>query len=207
MSSIIDNTIAFVKTNSSQEGAHDEHHVLRVWNTAKIIAQEEKGDLLVIELAALLHDVDDWKFEDDKERTKTFLDTVDLPNEKKEHILTIIEQISFKGAGVKTTPSTIEGKIVQDADRLDAIGAIGIARCFAYGGFKGNKLHDPHEHPKQHESFEDYKENSNNSFNHFYEKLLLLKDLMNTEKGKELAEGRHTFMEQFLEQFEKEVHR
>lgn len=202
---MIQQAIDFVRQVQGTEGAHDKHHVMRVWNTAKSIAQKEGCDLLIVELAALLHDVDDWKFTDNKNKTKEFLDSLDLGQKQKSHILQIIGEISFKGAQMKSIPSTVEGRVVQDADRLDAIGAVGIARCFAYGGHKGNVLYDPGSRPEQHASFEDYKKNSNNSFNHFYEKLLLLKNLMNTKEGKKLAEERHRFMELFLDQFTREA--
>jgi len=202
---LIKNTVEFVRANLEGDGSHDWHHTMRVWNTAKLISAEEESDPFIVEMAAILHDVDDWKFKENTERTKKFLSSLALDEHVRERIVQAIEDVSFKGANVDSQPSTTEGKIVQDADRLDAIGAIGIARCFAYGGHKGNSLYDPDEQPKKHSSFEDYKKHSNNSYNHFHEKLLHLKELMNTSKGKELAEDKHKFMQQFLEQFKKEV--
>lgn len=184
---------------------HDWWHIYRVVNLAKAIGGKEGADLYVVELAALLHDLDDWKLAPNNQET--------LPNARKlltdngaspdiiGRVTSIINEVSFKGAGVETKPSTIEAMVVQDADRLDAIGAIGIARTFAYGGNKNQSLHDPSIKPNLHSSFEEYKNCRTSTINHFYEKLLLLKDRLNTETAKELAIERHRFMEQFLEQF------
>lgn len=184
---------------------HDWWHIYRVVNLAKHISSIEKADMLVVETAALLHDLDDWKLGTS--------DSENLPNARKllkeigatpdfiEKVLTIIKEVSYKGAGTETRPSSIEGMAVQDADRLDAIGAIGIARTFAYGGYKNQPLHDPNLKPTLHTSYEEYKSTRTSTINHFYEKLLLLKDRLNTQTGKELASQRHQFMEQFLEQF------
>ena len=155
-------------------------------------------------MAALLHDLDDWKLtgtEESLEKATGWMDSLGIENEKRESVRQIIRQVSFKGAGVDTTPVSAEAKAVQDADRLDAIGAIGIARAFAYGGFKNRPLYDPAIQPESHDSFSSYRQSTAPTINHFYEKLLLLKDLMNTETGKKLAEKRHQFLEDFLQQF------
>ena len=157
----------------------------------------------MIEMAALLHDLDDWKLNDgnDGSKAKTWLKKMNVPDAELLQITEIIEQVSFKGARVDNTASTLEAQIVQDADRLDAIGAIGIARTFAYGGNKGRLLYDPDIKPTMHSSFEAYKKTTAPTINHFYEKLLLLKDRLNTSTAKKIAIKRHHFMEHFLEQF------
>jgi len=187
----------------NESSGHDWWHIYRVWNLAKRIAVKENAELYIVELASLLHDVDDWKFADHNGPSKTIklLESVGVDNETIELVTEIISSVSFKGAGVETIPQTIEGKIVQDADRLDAIGAIGIARTFAYGGFKGRNIYNPDVEPILHSSFDDYKKSASHTINHFYEKLLLLRDRMNTQTGKELAAKRHLFMETYLEQF------
>jgi uncharacterized protein len=206
-SEIIERTIEHVRELLSGEGSgHDWFHVERVRNVAVRIAREEKADLFVVELAALLHDVADWKFaggdhEAGPRAAREWLASLGVPPPTIEHVTAIIAGLSFKGAGVETPMSTIEGQCVQDADRLDAIGAIGIARAFAYGGHKGRALYDPEVPPQPHASFEAYKKNAGPTINHFYEKLLLLKERMNTEAGKRLAAERHVVLERFLEQF------
>jgi uncharacterized protein len=185
---------------------HDWFHIERVRNTALAIAREEGADLFIVELAALLHDVADWKFADgdhtaSPRAARRWLEAMPVPSEMVDHVEEIVANLSFKGAGVPTPMRSLEGRIVQDADRLDALGAIGIARTFAYGGHKGQALHDPAIRPQMHASFEAYKKNVGTTINHFYEKLLLLKDRMNTATGKRLAEERHKYMEAFLEQF------
>lgn len=207
---IIHRTKEHVKAKLSGEGTgHDWFHVERVWKNAARIAQTERADLLVVELAALLHDIADWKFEggDDTagpRETRAWLESLRVNERVISHVCEIIEHLSFKGAGVKTPMQTIEGKIVQDADRLDAIGAIGIARAFAYGGHKGSELYNPDITPVLHSSFDEYKKGRGPTINHFYEKLLLLKDLMNTDAAKRMAEERHAFMEEFLKRFHDE---
>ncbi len=189
---------------------HDWSHIQRVWNNARSIAIEESKiqeiNFFIVELSALLHDLDDWKFSDELEqnRVNNWLDFLNLDSESKEHILNIINNLSFKGAGVSSNIKTIEGKIVQDADRLDAIGAVGIARAFSYGGFKKRSMFNQEIKPMLHNSFDEYKNNKGTTINHFYEKLLLLKDKMNTETAKKIAESRHRFMLEFLDQFHKE---
>jgi len=191
---------------SGDSSGHDWFHVERVRNTALAIAREEGADEFIVDLAALLHDVADWKFADgdhtaSPRAARRWLETQELVPGVIEHVEEIVASLSFKGAGVATPMRTLEGQIVQDADRLDALGAIGIARTFAYGGHKGQALHDPAIPPQMHASFEAYKSNVGTTINHFYEKLLLLKDRMNTAAGKRLAAERHAFMERFLEQF------
>jgi uncharacterized protein len=164
---------------------------------------------MVVELSALLHDIADWKFHngDDSIGPKVaeqFLTANHVERRVIDPVIEIIASISYKGAGVPTPMKTLEGKVVQDADRLDAIGALGIARTFAYGGHKNRLIYHPEEKPVLHQSFEDYKKNQGHTINHFYEKLLLLKDRMNTASGKRLAEARHQFMQTYLDQFYKE---
>jgi uncharacterized protein len=208
---IIKKTEKFVKDKLYGEGTgHDWWHTLRVWKMAKKIGKEEGANLFVVELAALLHDIADWKFQDGGDDSvgamiaKEWLEKFNVDKEIISHICNIITGISFKGAGVKDKLESIEGKVVQDADRLDGIGAMGISRTFAYGGSKERPIYDPDMKPKMHQSFEEYKKSDGPSINHFYEKLLLLKDRMNTKTGRAIAEGRHKFMESYLDRFFKE---
>ena len=206
---IISNTIAFVKEAlKNAEGGHDWFHVERVFKNAILITKEEKANVFVISLAALLHDIADPKFHNGNEtigpkKARDFLISENVPKEIGKHVVNIIKHISFKNTfdkkGKEFTSKELE--IVQDADRLDAIGAIGIARCFNYGGFKNRPLYDPEIVPNLNMTKEDYKNSSAPTINHFYEKLLLLKDQMNTETGKRIALERHKFMEKYLEQF------
>jgi len=205
---IVNITMEYVKDKLEGEGSgHDWWHIYRVYNNAlKIAKNEGVGDLFVIKLASLLHDIADWKFYNGDvtvgyKETKKWLVNFNLDEQLIEHVARIVKDISYKGAGEASLMNTIEGKIVQDADRLDAIGAIGIARTFAYGGNKNKEMYNPNIKPVFHENFQQYKNSNGTVINHFYEKLLLLKDLMNTEGGKKYAEERHTFMEAFLEQF------
>jgi len=204
---IIQQTAEYIKTRQSGEGSgHDWWHVYRVWKNAVHIAAFEQADLFVVELAALLHDIADWKFHDGNEDigpqlAREWLEGLDVDQDVTGHVSRIIQDISFKGAGVTTNMKTIEGMIVQDADRLDAMGAIGISRAFAYGGSKGREMYNPDLVPEQHDSFEQYKNSRGTSINHFYEKLLLLKGLMNTGTAREIAGKRHKVMEGFLEEF------
>jgi len=205
--SIIDKTILFVKSKLEQaEGGHDWFHIERVYKNALLIAQEETCDLTVVKLGALLHDIADSKFHDGDETigpktARLFLEGEKVDEATIAHVVNIIENISFKGGNFEKKFSSKEQEIVQDADRLDAIGAIGIARCFNYGGFKNRALYNPAIPPKFGMSKEEYKTNDSPTINHFYEKLLLLKDKMNTPTGKKIAEARHRFMENFLSQF------
>lgn len=207
---LIKNTIQFVKeTLENAEGGHDWFHIERVYNNSCLIAESEKCDLLVVKLSALLHDIADSKFHRGDETVgpviaKNFLEKEQASKQVVEHVLKIIENISFKGGNEQQSFHSKELEIVQDADRLDAIGAIGIARTFNYGGFKNRKLYDPEIKPNLNLTKEEYKNSTAPTINHFYEKLLLLKNKMNTETGKKLAQKRHDFMETYLEQFFKE---
>lgn len=185
---------------------HDWWHINRVRNIALKIADSEGGNRFIIEMSALLHDVDDWKInvEGNSSRATKWLKNIKTADSDSKKILEVIEQVSFKGAGVKNEANNIEAKIVQDADRLDAIGAIGIARTFAYGGSKQRPIYIPEIKPTLHEDFDSYKKTTAPTINHFYEKLLLLKNRLNTKTAIEIAKNRHTFMETFLEQFFKE---
>ncbi|MDB5142757.1 MAG: hypothetical protein JWQ66_1470 [Mucilaginibacter sp.] len=204
---IIEKTTAFVrKTLANAEGGHDWWHIHRVWINAKRIAGTENADLLVVELAALLHDIADSKFHDGDEEIGPataghFLSELNLDESLIVHVQRIIRHISFKAGFDKPGFHSKELEIVQDADRLDAIGAIGIARAFSYGGCKGREIYNPEIAPNLNMSKEEYKSSAAPSINHFYEKLLLLKDKMNTATGKKLAEQRHHFMETYLQQF------
>jgi len=212
---IIEQTIVFVKeTLQGAEGGHDWFHIHRVFLNAQSIAKEEKVNLLIVSLGALLHDIADAKFHDGDESigpkvASEFLASIKVEQEVIDHVIDIIENISFKSSlGDKTGTherfNSLELQIIQDADRLDAIGAIGIARAFNYGGFKNRELHNPKIPPNLNMTKEEYKKSTAPTINHFYEKLLLLKDKMNTTTGKRLAKKRHQFMLDYLEQFDKE---
>ena len=203
---IIDQVAHDVRSRMSGDSSHDWWHILRVWNMAKRLCELEKADGFVVELGALLHDIADWKFHDGDESmgpkvAREILVSQSVTNDVIDHVCEIIATISFKGAGVPTPMRTLEGKIVQDADRLDAIGAIGIARAFAYGGNKNREMYNPEQKTVLHDSKEAYFNSGSHTINHFYEKLLLLKDRMNTEAAKSIAKSRHVFMETYLEEF------
>ena len=204
---IITRTADHVKGLLDGEGTgHDWWHVQRVWKNAVAIGTEEQVDLFIVQLAALLHDIGDWKFHDGDESVgpkmaKKWLEGLGVNGATIAHVCEIISGLSFKGAGTPTPMRTREGIVVQDADRLDALGAIGIARAFAYGGSKGREIHNPTVAPVQHASFEEYKKSAGPTINHFYEKLLLLKDLMNTPTARRIAEERHAFMEEYVRRF------
>ena len=203
---IIQKTADYIRHEFSDDSSgHDWWHIYRVWKNAILICNHEKADSFIVQLAALLHDLDDWKFNDSgdetPQRAKAWLDSFSLDPSITDAVCRIIQHISFKGANVANKMDSLEGFIVQDADRLDAIGAIGIARAFAYGGYKNRPLYDPASAPQLHVSFEEYKNSSSATINHFYEKLLLLKDMMNTATAKRIAEQRHAYMERFLRQF------
>lgn len=204
---IISKTITFVKNKlDDAEGGHDWFHIERVYKNAMLIAQNEVCDLTVLKLGALLHDIADSKFNGGDEsvgpRTaRAFLESEHIDEATIDHVVKIIDNISYKGGNVQRTFSSLELDIVQDADRLDALGAIGIARTFNYGGFKNRALYDPKIAPNTKMTKEEYKNNEAPTLNHFYEKLLLLKDKMNTESGKLIAKERHRYMEGFLCQF------
>jgi uncharacterized protein len=207
ISNLINNTILFVRQQlENAEGGHDWFHIERVYKNALLIAKEETCNLQIVQLSALLHDIADSKFHNGDETigpkiAREFLETQDISEQDIVHIINIIENISFKGGNFEKNFNSIELDIVQDADRLDAIGAIGIARTFNYGGFKNRALYDPKIAPKLDMSAEEYKNSQAPTINHFYEKLLLLKDKMNTPTAKKIAKQRHLFMENFLSQF------
>lgn len=204
---IISATIAYAKEALSGEGSgHDWFHVERVWKMAKRLAEKEHADLFIVEMAALLHDIADWKLNDGDEKAglKKVVDWLEkccVAKEDAEKILFIIDNMSFSKEIDGKKLNTVEGFVVQDADRLDAIGAIGIARTFAFGGSRGRLLHNPEEDAREIKTFSEYKNSQSTSINHFHEKLFLLKDQMNTQRAKEIAEKRHGFMQQFLEEF------
>lgn len=205
--SYIEQTITYVKTElEGAEAGHDWFHIERVYKNALNLLKTETANQQVVILGALLHDIADSKFHNGDEtigpkKAMDFMSTIAITDEVKQHVVKIIENISFKGGNFEKTFQSKELEIVQDADRLDAIGAIGIARTFNYGGYKNNGLYDPEIQPKLKMTKEEYKNHKGTTINHFYEKLLLLKDLMNTETGKKMAENRHQYMEGFLEQF------
>lgn len=203
----IEKTAGFIRNLLEGEGSgHDWWHIHRVRNNAISIAKTYPVDLFIIEMAALLHDIADHKFHDGDEsigliKAQDWLNSLQVSNNDTEHILQIMKQVSFSSGLI---PTSLEGRIVQDADRLDAIGAIGIARTFAYGGYKKREIYNPEIPPIIYKSLDDYKKNTNPTLNHFYEKLLLLKDLMNTKEAKKMANQRHDYMKEFLSQFYKE---
>ncbi|MEH7458660.1 phosphohydrolase [Bacillus pseudomycoides] len=204
----IQKTVTFVKNILEKDASgHDWYHIERVHKLAISLAKQEGGNLFVIEMAALLHDVADEKLNESEEagmkKVSNWLEELSVPEEESKHILHIIANMSYKG-GHGGKIETLEGKIVQDADRLDALGAIGIARTFAYGGAKGRLMYDPNVPPREAMTKEEYRKSNDPSLNHFYEKLLKLKDLMNTDAAKREAEVRHRYMEEFIGQFMKE---
>lgn len=207
---IINKTISFVKeTLVDAEGGHDWFHIERVYKNALQIAKKEQVDVFVISIGALLHDIADSKFHNGDEKVgpkvaREFLFKLNVDSKIIEHIISIIENISFKGGNESQKFTSPEMDVVQDADRLDAIGAVGIARCFNYGGFKNRQLYNPDIKPNLNMSKAEYKTSTAPTINHFYEKLLLLKDKMNTKTGKQIAKDRHSFMLLYLKQFFKE---
>ena len=204
---LISNTIAFVKQQlANAEGGHDWFHIERVLKNAENIAKGEDCNLEIVQLGALLHDIADSKFHNGDETigpkvAREFLESQSVEEETIQHVINIIDNISYKGGNFEKKFTSKELDIVQDADRLDALGAIGIARAFNYGGFKNRTLYNPEIAPNLSMSKDEYKKNDSPTLNHFYEKLLLLKDLMNTETGKQIALERHRYMENFLAQF------
>jgi len=204
---LIGKTAQFVQqTLQGAEAGHDWWHIQRVWNNAKLIGKNEPVNLFVVELAALLHDIADSKFNNGDEEigprvAGEFLNSINIAPNVVEHVQQIIRHMSFKASFGEVVFTSPELQVVQDADRLDAIGAIGIARAFTYGGFKNREMYDPQIMPNLNMSKEEYKNTSAPTINHFYEKLLLLKDKMNTATGKRIAQQRHLFMEQYLDQF------
>ncbi len=204
---VIEKTISFVQQElQGAEGGHDWFHIQRVYNNAVLIAATENVDTFIVALGALLHDIADAKFHNGDEnvgpeKAKAFLLSLHIDQPVIDHVENIIRHISFKGGNFSASFSSPELVVVQDADRLDALGAIGIARAFHYGGFKDRQIYDPAVLPNLNMSREEYKHSNAPTINHFYEKLLLLKDKMNTGTGKRIAEQRHIFMQQYLDQF------
>ena len=205
---LINKTAEYIKTKFSGESTgHDWWHMYRVWQLSKTIAAKEKhADKLIVELAALLHDIADWKFHNNDveagpREAREWLESLKVDEKVTQSVEDIVRNVSFKGAGVASSMNTLEGKIVHDADKLDALGAVGIARTFAYGGAHDRAIYDPEVKPQLHVSFEAYKNSKSHSINHFYEKLLLLKDRMYTQAGRQIAGHRHKYMEAFLEEF------
>ena len=209
MQDAIERTEEYVKQNMKEykDATHDWFHIERVWKTAKKIAQEEGADMFIVEMAALLHDIDDFKFNENGTtlKSKSWLESLGLDSDTIDKIVHIVENISFKGSAEENKIQTLEGKVVQDADRLDAIGAFGVARAFTYAGYKNIPIFNPAVEIRNNMSFDEYRKNEGSAINHFHEKLLLLKDRMNTKAGKFLAEDRHNFMETYLKQFFKEA--
>jgi len=203
----VERTVQLVKEKLGEDTTgHDYFHIMRVRTLAARLAALEGADVFVVELAALLHDIADWKFHggDLNEGPRVASEWLQSIGEKPqtiERVAAIIKEVSYKGAGVRTTPASLEGKVVQDADRLDALGAIGIARTFAYGGRFERQMYDPDRPPVMHQSFEEYKNAKGTTLNHFYEKILLLKDRLNTESARALAEERHKYVADFVERF------
>jgi len=207
---IVQKTRNYVRRRLEGEGSgHDWWHIERVWRNALKIGKEENADMYVVQLAALLHDIEDFKLHGGdttvgENASKEYLRGLGTDENTIDHVAEIVGTLSFKGAGEEKPMTTLEGKVVRDADRLDALGAIGIARCFAYGGHKGTPIHTPGTKPKLHETKEEYIKRQSSQINHFHEKLLLLKDLMLTDAGKRMAQERHNYMEKYLEQFHAE---
>ena len=202
---IVNTTINFVKQALSDDfTGHDWEHIRRVHQLALKIQSKEGGNEFIVSMAALLHDLADWKLFNEQEaniKIINFLKTEGLNEDEMDQIINIIAQVSYKGSGVDTTPTSLEAKIVQDADRLDAIGVIGVARAFAYGAKKNRSMYNPDILPQTHDSFEEYKNSNSTTINHFYEKLLLIKDLLNTSTAKEIGNKRHEKVESFLRDF------
>ena len=199
---ILKETKTFVKDKLYKEGSgHDWFHIKRVYNLATYICEKEGGNEFIIKMTALLHDIDDWKFSNNSKTTENFLKSLNLDEESIHKIMNIITTMSYKGGVVDSSQNNIEGKIDQDADRLDAIGAIGIARAFTYGGSKNRSMYDPDVKPMDFQNLDEVKNLNNHTINHFYEKLLKLRDLINTDTAKQIAEERHRFMEIYLDEF------
>jgi uncharacterized protein len=204
---IIKETENFVRKElSGAEGGHDWWHILRVWKLSVRIARAENVDLFVVELGALLHDIADSKFHDGDEtlgpqKARSFLESLGVDESVIDHVVKITANISFSAGKKKQSFRSKELDVIRDADRLDAMGAIGIARAFNYGGFKNREMYNPEIKPRQKMTKEEYKLNNAPTINHFYEKLLLLKDKMNTDTGKKMAFQRHEFLEKYLDQF------
>lgn len=199
---ILKETKTFVRDKLYKEGSgHDWFHIKRVYNLATYLCEKEGGDEFIIKMTALLHDIDDWKFSNNSKTTEDFLKSLHVDEESIHKIMNIITTMSYKGGIVDSSQNNIEGKIVQDADRLDAMGAIGIARAFTYGGSKNRLMYDPDIKPMDFQNLDEVKNLNNHTINHFYEKLLKLRDLINTDTAKQIAEERHRFMEIYLDEF------
>ncbi len=204
---LVARTAAHIREKMTGDSSgHDWWHIHRVWRMARRLAIEEQADLLIVELAALLHDIADWKFhngdlEEGPRQARTWLESLQAPPEVTHAVVGIVARVSFKGAGVADEMPSLEGKIVQDADRLDAIGAVGIGRAFAYGGHAGRLMYDPDNPPEWHDSAEAYRSRSGPTLNHFYEKLFLLKERMHTAAAKRIATERHALMEVYVQRF------
>ncbi|MFC1625255.1 HD domain-containing protein [Patescibacteria group bacterium] len=205
---ILAETEEYIKRKLMGEGSgHDWWHIKRVQQIVVRIAKEEQADLFIVQLGALLHDISDWKFDKAKSTksgmllAKKWLEDHGVDNKVVEKVCDIVENASFKGAGVTDKLGSLEGRVVQDADRLDAVGAIGVGRTFAYGGYKNREMYNPDVKVKMAKTFSEYKKAGQTTINHFYEKLLLIKDRMNTKTGKKIAKHRHEFMQQFLQEF------
>jgi uncharacterized protein len=209
-SSIIQQTENYVKSELAGEGSgHDWWHIVRVRNLGRSIAEKEGANPYIVELSTLLHDIADWKFHDGdlsagSRAARAWLESLRVEEDTIVRVCYIIDHVSFKGQGVASKMETLEGMVVQDADRLDAIGTVGIGRAFAYGGHAGRIIYDPSIDPKTHATVESYMKNKSPTINHFYEKLLLLKDLMNTKTAEKIAEARHNYMLAYLDRFFKE---
>jgi uncharacterized protein len=206
---IIADVVKILKQRFADDAAgHGWLHFERVWKMAIRLAQRENVNLFIVEMGALLHDVDDYKFRKpgagELDHTKEIVEQYEIETKDKEQIYDIVSHVSFKGGGGLDVQKTHEGKIVQDADRLDVLGAIGIARVFAYGGVKGHEIYNPAVKPRDNISFAEYQKDAP-SLNHFYEKILLLKDRLNTPQAKKIAEHRHKFIEEFLKEFWEEI--
>lgn len=207
---LINQTADYVRQEMAGDSSgHDWWHIYRVWKTSLHLAERESADTQVVQLAALLHDIGDWKFHGGDETVgprmaREWLISRSVETAVIEHVAVIIKDLSFKGANVEPPKLSLEGQVVQDADRLDAIGAIGIGRAFAYGGAKGRSMHDPDQPPELHATFEAYKTRQSSTINHFHEKLLLLKDRLNTASARAYAAERHAFMEEFIRRFMQE---
>lgn len=203
---VVEKTKEFVKGEMKGDAAHDWEHVFRVYRNAVRIAEKEGGNIEIVALASLLHDVADWKYSDEGSSVaRKWMEKCNVDRRIIEEVCEIIDNMSFKGVKAEQKKMSKEGEIVQDADRLDAIGAIAVARCFAYGGMKGRKLYDP----DIKYSFDHYEEKAKGtwpttSLNHFYEKLLLLKDKLNTETARKMAERKHNFMQMYVDEFLRE---
>lgn len=204
---LVERTVAHIRDRMTGESSgHDWWHIYRVWQMARRLAIEERADLLLVELGALLHDIADWKFHggdlgEGPRQARSWLESIGASREVVEAVVRIVERVSFKGAGVADDMPWLEGQIVQDADRLDAMGAIGIGRAFAYGGHAGRLMYDPNHPPEQHDSADAYRRSGGPTLNHFHEKLFLLRDRMHTSAARRIATERHRVMEEFVNQF------